>query len=106
MTRTRTTPYTAQLDRLLNDADGDTGCFSALTLADEFEHPRKQKPTTTLSGIHKALFRAWGAGKLISFIDADSGVLREESFGAPGSAAVEHPQIFATDGHAVTEAWV
>lgn len=100
MTRTRSTPYPAQLDRLLNDCVGVHRCFSALTLAEDFEHPRKQKPTTVLGGIHKALFRAWGAEKVVSFIDGDGNVLREEVFGAPGSAAVEHPQIFATLGTA------
>ena len=98
MARTRTTPYSAQLDRLLSRSTGTSRTFSALTLADDFEHPRKQKPTTTLGGIHKALFRAWGEGKLVSFIDADGNVLREEEFGAPGSAAVEHPQIFGLPG--------
>jgi hypothetical protein len=101
MTRTRTTPYHAQLDRLLNDLNGDHRCFSALTLSEEFEHPRKQKPTTTLDAIHKALRRAWSEGKLIAFTDGDGGgLLREDAFGAPGSAAVEHPLIFGTPGTA------
>ena len=98
MSRTRSTPYHAQLDRLLNDAGGEHRCFSALTLSEYFEHPRQQRHTTMLGAIHKALSRAWSTGKLISFVDADGGVLREQDFGAPGSAAVEHPQIFATVG--------
>jgi Cft2 family RNA processing exonuclease len=98
MARTRTTPYPAQLDRLLNSADRGARVFSALTLADEFEHPLRQKPTTTIGAVHRALHRAWGDGKVIAFIDADRNVLREAAFGAPGSAAVEHPQVFATPG--------
>jgi len=88
---------------LLNDRNVGHRCFSARSLADKFEHPRAQKPTTTLGAIHKALFRAWGAGKVISFIDANGNVLRETVFGAPGSAAVEHPQIFATIGSPAPE---
>ncbi len=51
-----------------------------------------------LGGIHKALLKAWAEGKVISFVDEAGNVLREETFGAHGSAAVAHPQVFATSG--------
>jgi hypothetical protein len=72
--------------------------MSALTLTAEFTHPNKCKETSKLGGIHKALLKAWADGKLISFIDDAGNVLREEKFGVHGSAAVAHPQIFATSG--------
>src|SRR3954447_21273341 len=98
MARGRTTPIPAQLDRHLGQLDDQRVVMSALSLAEVFEQSRQQRDTTFLGQIHKALHRAWGAGKLISFIDVDGNVLREAEFGAPGSAAVEHPQLFATPG--------
>jgi Cft2 family RNA processing exonuclease len=98
MARTRTTPYPAQLETHLGRLNGKQVTMSALTLADQFTHPSRGRATSRLGGIHKALRQAWADGKLITFIDAQGNVLREDRFGSHGSAAVEHPQIFATDG--------
>ncbi len=99
-TRTRSTPYPAQLDRHLSELAGRHVSFSAASLADVFEHPpsHQRRLTTSVSGIAKALRRAFAEEKIIAFRDEGGAPLREEAFCAPGSAAVEHPEIYATSG--------
>lgn len=64
----------------------------------EFDHPRGQSRKTSLGQISKALHRAFGEGRLISYIDDEGRVLREQERGTSGSAAIEHPQIYGTPG--------
>src|SRR5205814_9627654 len=71
---------------------------SARTLAEEFDVPRSQRLTTTVGQIHRALQWAFSRAELITFVDERGARLREEIFTAHGSAAVEHPCIFATPG--------
>lgn len=99
MTRKRSTPYTAQLDRLLSKEDRLlSATFSAATLEDRFEHPPRQKRTTSIGSIHKALMKAFSEGRVITFIDQLGTVLREQEIGVPGSKAISQPQIFARPG--------
>jgi Cft2 family RNA processing exonuclease len=94
MTRKRSTPYTAQLDRLLSNESG-LSTFSAATLEARFEHPPHQKRRTNIAGIHNALMKAFAEGRIVTFVDEDGRVLREPEIGVPGSKAVSQPQIFA-----------
>ena len=96
--RTRSTPYRSQLTRWLHALDGAPRTFSARTLADEFDVPRRERLTTTVGQIHKALQRAFADGAVIAFVDDTGRRLREEQYTTSGSAAVEHPYIFATPG--------
>jgi metallo-beta-lactamase family protein len=100
--RGRSTPYGAQLDRLLARADELT-VFSAATLESHLDHPPHQKRRTSIAGIHKALRMAFAEGKLITFVDADGLVLREREVVVPGSKAVSQPQIFARLGVATPD---
>jgi hypothetical protein len=94
--RTRSTPFPAQLARFLRDLDGAAATFSARTLAEEFDIPSRQKVTTTIGQLHRALQLAFSRGEIISFADERGVRLKEDQFTAHGSAAVEHPYIFAT----------
>jgi hypothetical protein len=62
----------------------------------EFDHPRGQSRKTSLGQISKALHRAFGEDRLISYMDDEGRVLREQERGVSGSAAIEHPQIYGT----------
>src|SRR5262249_10204137 len=95
--RSRSTPFPAQLSRMLARDDGPT-VFSAATLADEFDHPPHQKRGTTIGAIHKALQRAFAEGDLITFVDDGGGVLREAQVMGHGSKAVGQPQFFGRPG--------
>src|ERR1700679_4221478 len=96
--RTRSTPYPVQLDTRLSALGAVTATLSALSLMAEFDHPRGQSRKTSLGQISKALHRAFGEDRLISYIDDEGRVLREQERGASGSAAIEHPQIYGTPG--------
>jgi Cft2 family RNA processing exonuclease len=96
--RTRSTPFSAQLARYLRNLAGASATFSARTLAEEFDVPPRQKRTTTIGQLHRALQLAFSRGEIITFADTRGLRLREEEFTVHGSAAVEHPYIFATPG--------
>lgn len=98
MTRVRSTPASAQLRRWLAGREGQQVTFSALTLATEFDAPRGQSQKTTLATINKALHKAFGDAAIVAYVDERGRVLREDEFGAPGSAALEHPTIFGLPG--------
>jgi predicted metal-dependent RNase len=98
MARTRSTPYSAQLERFLSSRAGQQETFSAATLAQSFDHPPQQRRQTTIGGIHKALMRAFADGKIISFVDESGGVLRGDEARVHGSKAVGQPQIFGLPG--------
>lgn len=98
MARDRSTPASAQLRRWLADREGSHETFSALTLAAEFEAPRSQTKKTKLATINKALRKAFGDAEIVAYVDERGLVLRETGFGAPGSAALEHPTIFGLPG--------
>jgi Cft2 family RNA processing exonuclease len=72
--------------------------MSALSLMAAFDHPRGQSRKTSLGQISKALYRAFGEERLISYMDDEGRALREQERGASGSAAIEHPQIYGTPG--------
>jgi hypothetical protein len=72
--------------------------MSAKSLYDLLEHRRNHNKQTAVSQIHKALRMEWSEGRLITFVDDTGNALREEEFCVPGSAAIAHPQIFATLG--------
>jgi hypothetical protein len=96
--RTRSTPYPVQLDGHLSAVEGQTATMSALSLMAAFDHPRGQSRKTSLGQISKALHRAFGEERLISYMDDEGRALREQERGASGSAAIEHPQIYGTPG--------
>jgi predicted metal-dependent RNase len=95
--RGRSTPYGAQLNRLLAH-DEQLTIFSAATLEERFDHPPHQKRGTNIGGIHKALRTAFSEGKVITFVDDDGVVLREPQIVVPGSKAIGQPQMFARPG--------
>jgi Cft2 family RNA processing exonuclease len=90
-------PYSAQLRKLLANANG-TRTFSAATLADLFDLRPNEERRTTINQIHQALRQAWEAGDVVAYVDADGDELREPEFCVNGSAAVQHPQIFGLPG--------
>jgi predicted metal-dependent RNase len=100
--RARSTPYGAQINRLLA-SDEELTVFSAATLEERFDHPQHQKRTTSIAGIHKALRKAFSEGRLIAFVDEKGAVLRERTIVLPGSKAVGQPQMFARPGTASPE---
>lgn len=95
MTRKRVTPYPAQVAQYIKSLKSGAAPFSALTLYEILEHPKRGSESSHMGDINKTLHRAWAAGDLISFVDSSRTVLREKAFGRPGSAAAEHPQVFA-----------
>jgi Cft2 family RNA processing exonuclease len=97
-TRPRNTPYHVQVDSHLTALQNENATMSALTVLPEVDHPHGQRDQRALGQIAKALHRAFGEGRLISYVNGEGGVLREEARGANGSAAVEHPQIYGTPG--------
>src|SRR5215207_7927931 len=97
MARARNTPYGAQLNRLLAGEE-ELKAFSAATLEERFKHPPHQKRATNIGGIHKALRKAFAAGKILTFVDDHGVVLRESEVVVPGSKAIGQPQIFARPG--------
>jgi hypothetical protein len=96
MARGKATPYPAQLQQFLAQLNGEQVTFSVTTLYDEFQHGPTSKAKTNAGRIHNALYRAWPTGTVISYIDDEGNVLREDGHFQPGSAAISHPQIFGT----------
>lgn len=84
-----------QVQAFINGLDGDHGPFSAKAVYDRLNHPARHDFKTSIGTINKLLHQAWSEGRLISYADETGTLLREEQFVAPGSAAVEHPQVFA-----------
>lgn len=99
MARGRSTPYKAQVDRMLGGEDCPQ-IFSAASLEERFSHPRAQKRGSNIGGIHKALMKAFSEGKIITFVDDGGTVLREADIVVPGSKAIGQPQIFGRPGAA------
>lgn len=98
MARERSTPYSAQLKRFLANPPKGHSTFSAVTLESVFTHPQHQKQSTRLSGIHKALIKAYADGQIVTFLDIEGNPLREAKVAGPGSKAISRPQIYGLPG--------
>lgn len=96
MARRRTTPYPVQVKSFIQLANGERQpeVFSAKDLYEQLEHADMHAYASSVGAINKALQKEWAAGTITSFADDSGQLLRESEFVAPGSAAVEHPQIF------------
>jgi hypothetical protein len=92
--RTKATPYPLQVDKYVRGLENGS-LFSAKDVYEALEHPGRHDYKSAIGQINQALVRVWAEGRLVSFADADGKLLREIDFVAPGSAAVEHPQLFA-----------
>lgn len=97
MARERSTPYSAQLRKLLASHD-ELRVFSAATLEPLFDHPSHQKRGTNIGSIHKALKKGFSDGQLITFVDDAGSPLREAKIVVPGSKAIGRPQFFGRPG--------
>jgi ribonuclease BN (tRNA processing enzyme) len=87
-----------QVNAFVDSLDGENAVFSAKDVYERLDHPARHEYKSSIGKINQLLHQAWSEGRLISFADTDGSVLREEQFVAPGSRAVEHPQIFAAPG--------
>ena len=96
--RKRTTPYPVQVKAFVARLRGDRGAFSAKDVYAELDHPTTHDFKSSIGAINKALHQLWCDGALVAFTDQAGALLRDEEFVAPGSAAVEHPQVFAAPG--------
>ena len=96
--RKRTTPYPVQVKAFVARLRGDRGAFSAKDVYAELDHPTTHDFKSSIGAIIKALHQLWCDGALVAFTDQAGALLRDEEFVAPGSAAVEHPQVFAAPG--------
>src|SRR3954464_11925263 len=95
--RKKSTPYPVQARQFVSDRTSKTP-FSAKDVYEAIEHAGQHDMKSSVGQINKALRGLWSEGKLVSFRDAEGNVMREAEHVAPGSAAVEHPQMFAIPG--------
>lgn len=91
MTRTRHTPYKAQLAEYL--AGTPTEPFSARSLADDVFNNGTRDRTAALRGIQEALRDAYADGRLVQLHGADGQPLRDGT--ANGGAAAKHTVLYA-----------
>lgn len=99
MARKKSTPYPVQIRRLVASLGLEQrGAFSAKDVYEQLDHPARHDFKSSIGKINQLLHQHWSNGELISFAGRDGTLLREENFVAPGSAAVQHPQIFAANG--------
>jgi Cft2 family RNA processing exonuclease len=93
------TPYpvlAAKAVAALEEAGG--GLVSAKTLLDGGALGKPRSVSGAVGNTNKSLHKLWAEGRLVAFADPAGTLLREEEHVAPGSKAVEHPQVFATPG--------
>jgi metallo-beta-lactamase family protein len=99
MTRTRHTPYKAQLAEHL--AGTPTEPFSARSLADEVFDNGTRDRTAALRGIQEALREAYADGRLVQFHDADGKPLCDGT--ANGGSSTKHTGLYASAGVAAPD---